>query len=118
MHYFYGFFIQVCQKDSPYMPRRVLVSRTDNNNKTTTFAVNPRQNEVLLMPNDTVYVPQRVVPTVGKLFDYTTRLFTPFYLFSNTYKGCHTCTCVQQSHINILYSRFIRVFAPEFQGEN
>lgn len=75
------------QKDSPHMPRRVLVSRTDNNNKTTTFAVNPRQNEILLMPNDTVYVPQRVIPTVGKLFDYTTRLFTPFYLFSNTYKG-------------------------------
>ncbi len=76
-------------KNAAYIPTKVLISRADssNNNKFTTFSVDPRENELMLMSNDIVYVPEKIAPKIGKFFDYMTRLFAPFYIFSNTYRN-------------------------------
>lgn len=74
-------------KDTAYLPGKVLVSRVDNNEKYVTFAVNPKQNDIALMPNDVVYVPEKVRPKVGKFFDYISRLCAPAYMFTNTFWG-------------------------------
>jgi len=72
-------------KEGAYYPKKILISREDNNEKLVTFAVDPRQKDVLLMPNDIVYVPEKFIPKVGTFFDYATKLFAPFYLVWNTF---------------------------------
>lgn len=72
-------------KDAAYLPKKVLISRADNNEKLVTFSIDPREKELTLMPNDIVYVPEKIRPKIGKFFDYTSRLFAPFYMFTNTY---------------------------------
>ena len=74
-------------KDSAYFPKKVLISRADNNNKLITVAIDPRENEFILMPNDIVYVPEKFKPSMGKMFDYITRMVYPFYVFSNAYNN-------------------------------
>jgi polysaccharide export outer membrane protein len=69
-----------------YTPRKVLISRVDSNNKVVTFKVNPRQNEIMLMPDDTVYVPQKIRLKIIRMFDYTSKVFAPFYIFFNIYR--------------------------------
>jgi len=73
-------------KEGTYYPRKILISRADNNEKLITFAVNPREKDILLMPNDTIYVPEKFIPQVGTFFDYAARLFAPFYLGWATFK--------------------------------
>jgi len=72
-------------KEGAYYPKKILISREDNNEKLVTFAVDPRQKDVLLMPNDIVYVPEKFIPKVGSFFDYAAKLFAPFYLVWNTF---------------------------------
>ncbi|HSA06063.1 MAG TPA: polysaccharide biosynthesis/export family protein [Candidatus Gastranaerophilales bacterium] len=78
------------QSDTAYTPHKVLVSRLDNNNNLVTIAINPRKDELLLMPNDVIYVPEKIRPSMGKLFDYISRVLSPFYMFSNTYRSWDT----------------------------
>jgi len=73
-------------KNAAYFPKRVLISRADNNEKLVTFAVDPRQKDVMLMPNDVVYVPEKLIPQIGTFFDYASKLFAPFYMVWNTFE--------------------------------
>jgi len=74
-------------KDSAYIPKNVYVSRGDRNNNTklSTQAINPKENDFILMPNDIVYVPEKSRPLIGKAFDYASRIMMPFYVFSTGY---------------------------------
>ncbi len=65
------------QSDAAYAPNEVLVSRVDKNGRIVTRKVNPRQEDMTLMPNDIVYVPPKARPTVGRAFDFVGRLVMP-----------------------------------------
>ncbi len=73
--------------EDEYTPDYVLISRVDRNNKITTFKVDPRQNEIMLMPDDTVFVPSKIRPKIARAFAYTSKLFSPFFLFANIYRN-------------------------------
>ena len=68
-----------------YVPKRVFISRLDNNSKLITKAIDPRREDVAIMPNDVIYVPEKIRPQIGKGFDYMFRALAPFYTFSNIY---------------------------------
>lgn len=68
-------------------PKKVQVSRLDNNNKLVTMTVNPLRDDISIMPNDIIYVPEKTIPVIGKFFDYVARLINPFGTFSNTYQS-------------------------------
>lgn len=68
-------------------PKRVQISRLDNNNKLVTITVNPLRDDISIMPNDIIYVPEKTMPLIAKLFDYAIRLMNPFGVFSNTYQS-------------------------------
>jgi len=70
---------------SPYIPSKIFISRADNNNKLITHVINPRKEDVMLMPNDIVYVPEKVRPVIGKGFDYIFRILAPMSAFSDIY---------------------------------
>jgi len=72
-------------KDSAYAPKKVFISRADVSGKLVAREVNPMSNDVLLMPNDIIYVPEKTRPLVGKAFDYMARVFIPFNIFANAY---------------------------------
>lgn len=72
-------------KNAAYLPKKVLISRADNNEKFVTFAIDPRERDLALMPNDIVYVPEKIRPKIGKFFDFTARLFAPAFMFTNTF---------------------------------
>lgn len=69
--------------DSPYPPKKILVSRYSNNGKLVTTAVNPMQQDINLMPNDVVYVPEKARPMFGRAFDFISRIVEP----ANTVAG-------------------------------
>lgn len=64
--------------EASYAPTKVYISRVDGNGHLTTTTVDPRKEDMTLRPNDIVYVPNKVVPRVGKAFDYLTRIVVPF----------------------------------------
>lgn len=63
--------------EASYAPNKVYVSRVDGKGHLTTTTIDPRNNDMTLRPNDIVYVPNKVVPRVGKAFDFLTRVVTP-----------------------------------------
>ena len=71
--------------DSAYAPKKVYISRADKSGKLVTKAIDPRENDVVLLPNDIVYVPEKTRPLVGKFFDYMFRIAAPFEALSNGY---------------------------------
>ena len=73
--------------DSAYPPKKVYLSRVDTSGKLVTTVVNPMGNDVMLMPNDIVYVPEKVRPLVGKAFDYLTRVINPIDGYANAYNN-------------------------------
>ena len=73
--------------DSAYAPKFVYLSRLDENGHLVTRKINPMQNDVLVMPNDIVYVPEKTRPLAGKACDYLTRMFVPVNTFANTYNN-------------------------------
>ncbi|MEI7475427.1 MAG: polysaccharide biosynthesis/export family protein [bacterium] len=74
-------------KDSAYAPSYVYLSRIDNNDKLITKKVDPMNKEIVLYPNDLIYVPEKPRPLFAKAFDYTTRLISPFNGVANTYNN-------------------------------
>jgi protein involved in polysaccharide export with SLBB domain len=64
-------------KNSVYFPKKVLISRPDNNEKLVTFAVDPREKDIMLMPNDTVYVQEKFIQKIERLFNYIAALGAP-----------------------------------------
>ena len=74
-------------KDSAYAPKKVFISRADISGKLVTRAVNPMSNDITLMPNDIVYVPEKPRPLVGKTFDYLMRVLNPVNNAANAYNN-------------------------------
>ena len=75
------------QSNAAYPPKRVFVSRVDNNGKMVTTIVNPMENDITLMPNDVVYVPEKTRPLIGKAFDFMTRVVAPFSSIAGGYNN-------------------------------
>lgn len=73
--------------DSAYAPKKVYISRVDVSGKLSTKAVNPMSNDITLMPNDIVYVPEKSRPLAGKAFDYLGRVLTPVNSFADSYNN-------------------------------
>ena len=73
--------------DSAYAPKKIFISRADVSGKLVTRVVNPMSNDITLMPNDIVYVPEKTRPLLGKSFDYLTRMLNPVNSFANTYNN-------------------------------
>ena len=73
--------------EAAYAPKKVYLSRTDTSGKLVTRLVNPMENDVTLMPNDIIYVPEKARPTIGKAFDYISRIAAPINTYANTYNG-------------------------------
>ncbi len=63
--------------DAPYPPKKVFVSRYSNGGKLVTTKVNPMQEDITLMPNDVVYVPEKARPLIGRAFDFINRIASP-----------------------------------------
>jgi len=74
-------------KDSAYASDKVYLSRADNNGKLVTKVINPKQNDVTIMPNDIIYIPEKPRPLGGKAFDYMYRLIKPVNAFAYTYNN-------------------------------
>ncbi|MDD3150528.1 MAG: polysaccharide export protein [Candidatus Gastranaerophilales bacterium] len=73
--------------DSAYAPKKVYLSRVDSSGKFVTTEINPMSKDVVLMPNDIVYVPEKTRPLVGKSFDYMARLIAPVGMFASSYNN-------------------------------
>ena len=74
-------------RNAKYPPKKVYLSRSDGNGKMVTKIVNPQTNDMLLMPMDIVYVPEKKRPIVGRFFDYVNRVITPFNTMAGTYNN-------------------------------
>jgi protein involved in polysaccharide export with SLBB domain len=73
--------------DSAYAPEKVILCRADQNGKLVAKEVNPMSNDITLMPNDIIYIPEKTRPLVGKAFDYLLRIANPINAFANTYNN-------------------------------
>ncbi len=73
--------------NASYAPKKVFLSRVDQSGKLVTKIYNPKSTDVLLRPNDIIYVPEKVRPLVGKAMDYVTRVITPANAFAETYNN-------------------------------
>lgn len=63
--------------DYPYPPKKVFISRYSNGGKLVTTAVNPMKNDITLMPNDVIYVPEKTRALIGRAFDLINRIASP-----------------------------------------
>jgi protein involved in polysaccharide export with SLBB domain len=73
--------------DSAYAPKLVYISRKDTSGKLVTTSVNPMSNDMYLLPNDIVYVPEKNRPLIGKTFDYVARVLNPVNTAANSYNN-------------------------------
>lgn len=73
--------------DAAYAPKKVYISRADASGKLVTKTVNPMKNDIVVMPNDIVYVPEKTRPLIGKAFEAMTKLIMPVNSFANTYNN-------------------------------
>lgn len=73
-----GGYLREKEASASYSPKEIFVSRTDANGRLVTRKVDPRHEDMTLYPNDIVYVPEKVIPKIGKGFDYATRIIAPF----------------------------------------
>ncbi len=73
--------------DAAYAPKKIYLSRADASGKLVTKEVNPMLNDIIVMPNDIVYVPEKPRPLIAKSFEAATKIMTPFLMFTNTYNN-------------------------------
>lgn len=73
--------------EAAYAPKKVYLSRMDTSGKLVTKAVNPMENDVTLRPNDIVYIPEKIRPNIGKVFDYASRLVAPANTYASAYNN-------------------------------
>jgi protein involved in polysaccharide export with SLBB domain len=73
-----GGYLREREGSSSYAPSEVFVSRTDAEGHLVTRKVDPRHEDMVLYPNDIVYVPEKLIPKIGKGFDYAARIVAPF----------------------------------------
>jgi polysaccharide export outer membrane protein len=72
---------------SSYPPKKVFITRKSNDGQMVTTAVNPMKNDITLMPDDIVYVPEKTRPLIGKSFDFILRIISPVSSFANGYNN-------------------------------
>ncbi len=75
------------QRNASYPPKKVYLSRIDNNGMLITTAINPMKDDTIIMPNDIIYVPDKPRPMIGKAFDYLSRIIAPANMFASTYNN-------------------------------
>lgn len=73
--------------DAAYAPKKVFISRADVSGKLVTKEVNPMSNDIMVMPNDIIFVPEKPRPLIARAFEAVTKILTPFNLFANTYNN-------------------------------
>lgn len=73
--------------DAAYAPREVFISRPDKSGKLVTRKVNPMKSDIVVMPNDIVYVPEKARPLIAKAFEAVTKVLMPFNAYANTYNN-------------------------------
>lgn len=73
------------RNESQNPPKKVYISRTDKNGKLTTKVVNPMENDLMLRPNDVIYVPETTRPVIVKMFKDLERIIRPIHTFADTY---------------------------------
>lgn len=73
--------------DAAYAPTRVYLSRADASGKLVTKVVNPMKNDIVVMPNDIVYVPEKTRPLIAKAFEAMNKILAPVNTFANTYNN-------------------------------
>lgn len=62
---------------SPYAPKKVIVSRVNEQGKMVNQEINPSTDDLVLFPNDMIYVPDKARSIAGRAFDYLGRLIVP-----------------------------------------
>lgn len=73
--------------DAAYAPKKVYISRSDASGKLVTKVINPMSNDIIVMPNDIVYVPEKTRPLIGKAFDAINKVIMPANTFANSYNN-------------------------------
>jgi len=73
--------------DAAYAPKKVYLSRADASGKLVTKEVNPMKTDIMVMPNDIIYVPEKPRPLIAKSFEAATKILTPFLMTANTYNN-------------------------------
>lgn len=71
--------------EAPYPTTHVYLSRADVNGHLRTVSIDPRQSDTLLRPNDVIYVSDKIVPKIGRAFDYLGRLVRPLNSLASSY---------------------------------
>lgn len=89
-------------KGAQYPPRKVYISRIDNNNQLITTTVNPKRNDVNIMPNDVIYVPDKARPMIGKAFDYINRIIAPAGSFAAAYNNWALMFDPKRYQVNVI----------------
>ena len=73
--------------DAAYAPKKVYISRADASGKLVTKVVNPMSSDIVVMPNDIVYVPEKTRPMIGKAFEAVFKVLVPLNAAANTYNN-------------------------------
>lgn len=73
--------------DAAYAPTKIYISRADTSGKLVTKTVNPMEADIVIMPNDIIYVPEKPRPMFAKAFDAATKILYPINLFANMYNN-------------------------------
>lgn len=74
-------------KDARYPPKKVYISRVDGHGHMVTRVVDPQVSDVVLMPKDIVYIPEKSRPMIGKFFDYASRVISPINAVAGSYNN-------------------------------
>jgi polysaccharide export outer membrane protein len=70
-----------------YAPKKVYLFRPDGNGKLAHVGTyNPKHDDPQLMPNDIVYVPDKLRPNIAKVFDYMNNVIKPFSSTAYAYR--------------------------------
>ncbi|MEW5818903.1 MAG: polysaccharide biosynthesis/export family protein [Cyanobacteriota bacterium] len=89
-------------KNAVYPPKKVYLSRIDNNGILVTTAINPMKTDMTVMPNDIIYVPDKPRPLIGKAFDFMNRLITPANSFASTYNNWALMFDPKRYQVNVI----------------
>ncbi|MEM0951612.1 MAG: polysaccharide biosynthesis/export family protein [Cyanobacteria bacterium P01_H01_bin.74] len=71
--------------DFGYSPEAIFLSRVDGNGNLATTRIDPKQYETVLMPNDTIYVPEKNLPKVVRGANILTAIMSPIFRAAATY---------------------------------
>jgi polysaccharide export outer membrane protein len=75
-------------REAAYAPTKVYIFRPDGNGKLAHVGTfNPKHDDPQIMPNDVVYVPDKLRPNIAKVFDYLNNMVRPFASASYTYRN-------------------------------